>query len=170
MDFKKLNQELQPFIINEMTIHKSNESFDTFYNDCIERYLYKKERSRIKDPQEQYKKFPLLLYENVLNAQEYQNVLITNGSIEHVYKEHPEITLQDWKRFLGTFNPSTDICLPSNKSKTSQKYIYKCDGFGYVLNTFPRSQAQLVTMFKGSEGEINNWINNQIIKNQKDTK
>ena len=166
-------EELNEQQINEMTIHKSKADFDYFYKDSLERYFYKKQRSQIKDPKEKFIKFPKLEYEDVLNAKEYQGILVTNGSIEHVYNEHPELNENDWKEFLSTFNPSKDgAILGDSKKKDEKKYIYKCNNgnsyFGYVIRTFPKAQAQLVTMFKGHKNSVDNWIQNQINKNEKD--
>lgn len=178
MDIKELLQKLDEFKpdreqINEMAIHMSKEPFPTFFKKSIERYEYKKQREQIKDPKEKYIKFPKLEYENVLNAKQYQGILVTSGSIEHVRKYHPELDVNDWEEFLDIFNPSKDESIPGdNKKKDEIKYIYKCNNgksyFGYVVRTFDKAQPQLVTMFKGHKNSVDNWIQNQINKNEKD--
>ena len=177
MDLKQLKDYLQNILneerLNEMSPHISDAPFNKFIQDVLYRYQYKKQREQIKDPKVKYIKFPKLQYENVLNAKEYKGVLVTSGSIEHVYKHHPELTEQDWEEFLNTFDPSIDEPIKGDSTRPNEdKYIYKCDNgksyFGYVLRVFPNAQAQLVTMFKGHQNSVDNWIQNQINKNQKD--
>ena len=176
MKIKQILEKLLTFTeeqLNEMAIHISDAPFHVFIEDALYRYDYKKKRSQIKDPKEKYKKFPKLKYENVLNAKEYQGILVTYGSIEHVYKHHPELTEQDWEEFLSTFDPSKDENIQGDSTRPDEdKFIYKCNNgtsyFGYVVRVFPNAQAQLVTMFKGHQNSVDNWIQNQINKNEKD--
>lgn len=170
MNLQELLARLDLLVLNEMTIHKSKCSFQKFYDDAIYRYNYKKQRTQYENTfgKEKAKyKYPELPYENVLNALQYQNILVTNESIEHVVKRHPEIEVADWEEFLNSFNPKQDEQYPTsyshkNSTKIIYKYEYNGNYFGYVVRYFPKAQAQLVTMFKGNENTIDNWIKNTI--------
>lgn len=171
IDFKSLNVLVESILLKdklyEMSIHDSKLSFPAFYNFCINKNQKKKQLSKMKDRVKKQQLLNKIIKEDKyfknISGKLYNNVWITENSIEHVKNEHPEITSSEWETFLTIFNPNKDAETPSTKLKDGgQKYIYKCtDGrnyYGYVLIKFPRAATQLLTMFCDKEANIDNWI------------
>lgn len=174
---KELRLKLESVInealsLNEMAPFISTCSFDKFYQICKERYEYIKARSAIEDKQKSLYQYPPLPYEDKMNAQIFQNILVTNESLEHVWRRHPKIGLAEWKAFLKCFDPSKDYREIGRSGGWGQKYIYKCADentyYGYVIRIFTSADPQMVTMFTGSQAEVDNWFNTQKNTNEKD--
>jgi len=191
MNIEKLNQAIDEALkalenlkdvvneeqLNEMAPFITSMPFAQFRQEVLRLYNKKKERQDFKNehPKENEKAnelFPKEPYETKCWAYESPFVLVTNFCIEHVAKEHGNITTEIWQEFLALCNPNIDFKWKSKyNGNFGERWIYKCKNnkhcFGYVLDIFEVSKPQVVTVFFNNEKKVDNWIQNEINRNPK---
>jgi hypothetical protein len=188
LDINKLNEELDRILEEEINVSQINtltlqEKFFTKLNflkykqEVLKRYEYKKARQNLlkTDTKKAWELYPKLKYENTCWCYSSKNFIITNNCIEHVTKNHNNMTDVLWQEFLNSCNPLTDEKVKAKyDGRYGQRWIYKCQSktnyFGYVLDIFERSEPQVVTVFTDHENSVNNWIQNAVNKKSKEYK
>jgi hypothetical protein len=81
---------------------------------------------------------------------------ISSENVEHILKGHPDMTEQDFENALGGINKNDikDIYMTSNR--TTMRIQVNDIQYCVVLDN---SNNNIVTMFKGTEKGISNWMN-----------
>lgn len=186
MNIEKLNKAIDEVLIaleslkaavneeqlNEMAPFITSKPFPQFRHEALFRLDYKKKRQAIlnTNPEKAYELYPKLKYENNCFAFETEDILITNSCIEHVVKDHIDMDDDIWLDFIQTCNPSTDYKVKAKyDGEHGKRWIYKCKNdkhcFGYVLDIFDKAKPQAVTVFYNDEPTVDNWIRNEINRN-----
>lgn len=149
-----LAENLQESQLNEMGNFYTKLSFPDFRKECLRRYELKKAGKSFK-------------YQDTALVKLVKGVDIYDTCIEHVYKDHKNMTPEIWQIFLDTFSPIKDVKEKAKyNGKRGKRYVYKCGNqdyyFGYVLDIIEGSNPKLVTVFYDHPNSVDNWFNNVV--------